>query len=112
MLFLLNRNSIKNNKYFQINNKNILLKPIQILWENYLLCKCKSFQFVFELYEIKGLQSYKYYVEIVLSDMCNVGTVNCFYPKSKVINIQHAWRCGSVGLGKGELGEKINSSSF
>jgi len=49
-------------------------------------------------------------VEIVLSEMCSVGTVNCFYPKSKVINIQHAWRCGSTGLGKGELGEKINSS--
>ena len=51
-------------------------------------------------------------MKIVLSEMCNVGTVNCFCPKSKMMNIQHAWRYGSVGLGKGELGEKINSSSF
>lgn len=32
--FLLNRNSIKNNKYFQIDNKSILLKAIQIFWRN------------------------------------------------------------------------------
>lgn len=51
-------------------------------------------------------------MEIVLSEICNVGTVNFFYPKSKVINVQHAWRCGSVGLGTENLVGKLIVSAF
>lgn len=54
--------------------KNI--KKLSKFHQKTLLIMCKSFQFVFKLHELKGLQSYKQYVEIILSEMCNVGTEN------------------------------------
>lgn len=77
------------NKYFQIGIKSITLKSYPDSTRKLCLL-CANHSFVFKLHEIKGLQSYKHYVKIVLSEMGNVGTANCFYPKSETINVQHA----------------------